>query len=97
MGKVYEYSESPVSIIKQTSYEALKCVANIAWFYGSPQRVAFLTFSERHVTGTKRYGLERNSVEQNDRFLRSLSFELWALEVDFTVKNANFDRAYPRN
>ena len=69
------------SIIKQASYEALKCVANIAWFYGLPQRVAFLTFTERPAIGAKRRGLERNSVEQNGRFLRSLSFELWALEV----------------
>ena len=51
------------SIIKQASYEALKCVASIAWFYGSPQRVAFLTFTERHAIGAKRYDLERNSVE----------------------------------
>ena len=36
-------------------------------------------------------------MEQNGRFLRSLSFELWALEVALTGKNANFDRAYPRN
>ena len=35
------------SIIKQASYEALKCVSNIAWFYRSHQRVAFLTFTER--------------------------------------------------
>ena len=28
-------------------------------------------------------------MESNGRFLRSLSFELWALEVVLTVKNAN--------
>ena len=27
----------------------------------------------------------------------ALSFELWALEVALTGKNANFDHAYPRN
>ena len=52
------------SIIRQASYEALKCVANIAWFYGSPQRNAFLIFTKRPAIGAKRYGLERNSVEQ---------------------------------
>ena len=36
-------------------------------------------------------------MEQNGRFLRSLSFELWALKVALTGKNAKFDRAYPRN
>ena len=85
------------SIIKQTSYEALKCVANIAWFYRLPPRVAFLTFTERPAIAAKICGLERQSMEQNGRFLRSLSFELWALEVSLTGKNANFDRAYPRN
>ena len=67
--------------IKQARYEALKCVANIACFHGLPQRVAFLTFTERPAIGAKRCGLERHSVEQNGRFLRSLRFELWALEV----------------
>ena len=69
------------SIIKQASYEAWKCVANIAWFYGSPQGVAFLTFKERPAIVAKRCGLERNSVAQNGTFLRSLRFELWALEA----------------
>ena len=36
-------------------------------------------------------------MEQNSRFLRSLSFELFSLEVVLTVKNVSFDRAYPRN
>ena len=85
------------SIIKQASYEALKCVAYIAWFHGLPKRVAFLTFTELPAIGAKRCGLDRNSVEQNGRFLRSLSFDLWVLEVALTVKNASFDRAYPRS
>ena len=69
------------SIIKQASYEALKCVANIAWFHGLPLRVASLIFTGQPAIGAKRWGLERNSVEQNGIFLRSLSFELSVLEV----------------
>ena len=34
-------------------------------------------------------------MEQNGRFLRSFSFELWDLEVALAGKNVNFDRAYP--
>ena len=82
------------SIIKQASYEALTCIANKAWFYRLLQRVAFLIFTERPAIGAKRCGLERNSVEQNGRFLRSFSFELLDLEVALTGENVNFDRAY---
>ena len=35
-------------------------------------------------------------MEQNGRFHRSLSFELWAFEFALTDENANFDRAIPR-
>ena len=97
MGKIYEHAKLQLSsITKQASYEALKCVANKACFYRSPQRLAFLTFTERPAIGAKRCGLERNSVKQNGSFLRSLSFELWALEAVLAVKYAFFDRAYHR-
>ena len=36
-------------------------------------------------------------MDQNGRFLRSLSFDLWAIEVAETGENANFDRAYNQN